>query len=204
MTDATWLLLQEDQFWDKTSLGPGRIMIKAISLFNCGPCLRLDSTTKLKQQKYYIHSHQHLRTCNYWGENHRYHIKKNKNYAFKMCLLLIHCICYEHTLFHLMPQQHLYRHHEAISYTIEDQFIYLGTGTIRRCKLPRLMLQWNSIIMRILEETTIMMRRTNLWSINSSCPSTRLDPPTDLSTKIENSSLSSLMYIPRLIWKLSK
>ena len=31
-----------------------------------------------------------------------------------------------------------------------------------------------------------------------------LDPPTDLSTMIENSLLSSFKYIPRLIWKLNK
>lgn len=40
---------------------------------------------------------------------------------------------------------------------------------------------------------------TNLWSSSSNCPSTMLDPPTDLSTKIENSVLSSFMKIPRLI-----
>lgn len=43
---------------------------------------------------------------------------------------------------------------------------------------------------------------TYLWTISSICPSCKLDPPIDLSTKTENSVLLSSTYIPRLIWSI--
>lgn len=41
----------------------------------------------------------------------------------------------------------------------------------------------------------------NLWSINSTWPSTKLEPPTERSTNTESSILLSCMYIPKLTWK---
>lgn len=47
-----------------------------------------------------------------------------------------------------------------------------------------------------------LKNNTYLWTISSICPSCKLDPPIDRSTKTENSVLLSSTYIPRLIWRI--
>lgn len=96
------------------------------------------------------------------------------------------CTYFRHKLSHLEPHPLLWNHRGAASWNrisqweIDFSFHYV--------------VSYASI--NIYKHADMIY----LWSISSICPSDKLDPPTERSTKTENSFSLSFMKIPRLIW----